>query len=112
MRQPGLRAPARWTTEALLVAAVIGAGGCSRAIEGAPMATPGQAGAAARIETTCRDYIGMTESQRREVIAAIGEDGNKLVAGNPDLWVGVAAALCNFVDPSAPVKDVVTGGMR
>ena len=35
-----------------------------------------------------------------------------MVATNPDLWVGVAAALCTFVDPSAPVKDVVTGGMR
>ena len=76
------------------------------------MATPGQAGMAARINTTCRDYVGMTESERRDVIAAIGEDGNKVVAASPDLWVGVATALCNFVDPSAPVKDVVTGGMR
>ena len=66
----------RWMTGALLVAAVLGAGGCSRAIEGTPMATPGQAGAAARINTTCRDYIGMTQSERRDVIAAIGEDGN------------------------------------
>lgn len=102
----------RWTTGALLVAAVIGVGGCSRAIEGAPMATPGQAGAAARLNTTCRDYVGMSEAERKDVIIAIGEDGNKLVAANPDLWVGVAAALCNFVDPSAPVRDVVTGGMR
>jgi hypothetical protein len=54
----------------------------------------------------------MGQSERRDVIVAIGEDGNKVVAANPDLWVGVAAALCNFVDPSAPVKDVVTGGMR
>ena len=102
----------RWTTAALLVAAVVGAGGCSRAIEGTPMATPGQAGAAGRINTTCRDYLAMTESQRRDVIIAIGEDGNKVVAANPNLWVGVAAALCNFVDPGAPVKNVVTGGMR
>ena len=102
----------RWITGALLVAAVLGAGGCSRAIEGTPMATPGQAGAAARLNTTCRDYVGMTQAQRRDVIVAIGEDGNKVVAANPDLWVGVAAALCNFVDPGAPVKDVVTGGMR
>lgn len=112
MRQPGVRAAARWAAGALVIGALVGAGGCSRAVGGTPVATPGQFGAAARIETTCRDYVGMTESERREVIAAIGEDGNKLVAGNPDLWVGVAAALCNFVDPSAPVKDVVTGGMR
>lgn len=102
----------RLTTAVLLAAAIAGAGACSRAIEGTPMATPGQAGAAARINTTCRDYVGMTEAERKDVIVAIGEDGNKLVASNPDLWVGVAAALCNFVDPSAPVKDVVTGGMR
>ncbi len=100
------------TTAALLSATVIGVGGCSRAIEGTPMATPGQAGVAALVNTTCRDYVDMTESQQRDVIAAIGEDGNKIVGANPDLWVGVAAALCNFVDPSAPVKDVVTGGMR
>lgn len=102
----------RMTTAALLALAVAGAGGCSRAIEGTPMATPGQAGAAAKLNATCRDYVGMTEAERKDVIIAIGVDGNKLVASNPDLWVGVAAALCNFVDPSAPVKDVVTGGMR
>ncbi|MFN8072525.1 MAG: hypothetical protein U0R66_12070 [Mycobacterium sp.] len=102
----------RWMTAALLVAAVVGGGGCSRAIEGTPMATPGQVGSMARINATCRDYVGMSEAERKDVIIAIGEDGNKLVAANPDLWVGVAAALCNFVDPSAPVKDVVTGGMR
>ena len=102
----------RWTIAALVIAALGVGGGCSRAIEGTPIATPGQAGVGARINATCRDYVGMTESERRDVIIAIGEDGNKLVAANPDLWVGVAAALCNFVDPSAPVKDVVTGGMR
>ena len=102
----------RRTTAALLVVVVLGVCGCSRAIGGTPMATPGQAGMAARINTTCRDYVGMTESERRDVIVAIGEDGNKVVAASPDLWVGVATALCNFVDPSAPVKDVVTGGMR
>lgn len=102
----------QWMVGTLLIAAVIGVGGCSRAIEGTPMATPGQAGAAARLNTTCRDYVGMSEAERKDVIIAIGEEGNKLVAANPDLWVGVAAALCNFVDPSAPVKDVVTGGMR
>lgn len=102
----------RWTIAVLLVAAVVAAGGCSRAIEGSPTATPGQVGSMARINTTCRDYVDMSEAERKDVIIAIGEDGNKLVASNPDLWVGVAAALCNFVDPSAPVRDVVTGGMR
>jgi hypothetical protein len=102
----------RVTTAALLAVAMVGAGGCSRAIEGTPMATPGQAGSAARINATCRDYVAMSESERRDVIVAIGEDGNKLVAANPDLWVGVAAALCNFVGPGVPVKDVITGGMR
>lgn len=100
------------TTAALLAATVIAVGGCSRAIEGAPVATPGQAGVAALLDTTCRDYVGMTEAEQGDVIAAIGEDGNKIVGANPGLWVGVAAALCNFVDPSAPVRDVVTGGMR
>jgi hypothetical protein len=54
----------------------------------------------------------MNSSARREVIAAIGADGNDLVATNPDLWAGVAAALCTFASPSAPVRDVVTGGIR
>jgi hypothetical protein len=64
------------------------------------------------LATTCRDYADMTPAARREVINAIGESGNKLVATNPDLWTGVAAALCTFAAPSAPVKDVVTGGIR
>ena len=99
-------------TAAVLLALVLGAAGCSRAIGGTPMAAPGEVGAAALLRTTCRDYAAMTDTARREVIAAIGAEGNKLVAANPDLWVGVAAALCTFVDPSAPVKDVVTGGIR
>ena len=86
--------------------------GCSHAIGGTPVAAPGEVGAAALLRTTCRDYAAMTTAARRDVIVAIGEEGNKLVAANPDLWVGVAAALCSFVDPSAPVKDVVTGGIR
>ena len=99
-------------TAAVLLALVLGVAGCSRAIGGTPMAAPGEVGAAALLRTTCRDYAAMTDTARREVIAAIGAEGNKLVAANPDLWVGVAAALCTFVDPSAPVKDVVTGGIR
>ena len=32
---------------------------------------------------------------------------------NPELWAGVAGALCSFVSPSAPVRDVVIGqGIR
>lgn len=86
--------------------------GCSKAIGGTPVANPAEVGAAALVNTTCRDYTAMTDSARLEVITAIGAEGNKLVAANPDLWAGVAAALCGFVDPSAPVKDVVTGGIR
>lgn len=99
-------------TAAVLLTFVLGAAGCSHAIGGTPVAAPGEVGAAALLRTTCRDYAAMTDTARRDVIAAIGAEGNKLVAANPDLWVGVAAALCTFVDPSAPVKDVVTGGIR
>ena len=82
--------------------------GCSRGIAGTPVAAPG----AALLATTCRDYTAMTPSARLEVIAAIAESGNKLVATNPDLWVGVAAALCTFATPNTPVRNVVTGGLR
>ncbi|MGI9124545.1 MAG: hypothetical protein ACR2JM_07310 [Mycobacterium sp.] len=108
-----IRRPAVSLT-ALAVALVVG--GCSRAIDGNPVATPGQAGTGAGgtalLNTTCREYVAMPDGQRRQVITAIGENGNQLVATNPDLWTGVAAALCTFADPSAPVKDVVTGGFR
>ncbi|MCB9410672.1 hypothetical protein [Mycolicibacterium sp.] len=90
-------------------------GGCSRPIDGTPVAAPGEVGMGAGadlLETTCREYVPMGQSGRREVMTAIGEAGNRLVATNPDLWAGVAAALCTFADPSAPVKDVVTGGVR
>lgn len=97
----------------LLVAAIVLAvGGCSRAIEGTPAAAPGEAGRGALLDTTCREYTAMATTDRRAVIAAIAAEGNQLVAANPDLWVGVAAALCSFVSPSAPVRDVVTGGIR
>lgn len=89
--------------------------GCSRAVDGTPVAAPGQAGipeASVALETTCREYTAMTVPARRAVIEAIGDEGNDLVAANPDLWVGVAAALCTFVEPSAPVRDVLTGGIR
>lgn len=96
----------------LAIVAVLAVGGCSRAIGGTPVAAPGQAGGAALLDTLCRDYVGMPDAERREVIAAIAEDGNQLVASNPDLWTGVAAALCTFADGSAPVRDVITGGFR
>ena len=96
----------------LAVAAALVAGGCSRAVVGTPTAAPGEVGRAALAGTTCRDYTAMATSDRREVIVAIAAEGNQLVAANPDLWVGVAAALCSFVSPSAPVRDVVTGGIR
>lgn len=96
----------------LAVAAALAAGGCSRAVEGTPTAAPGEVGRAALLNTTCREYTAMPTSDRRGVIAAIAAEGNQLVAANPDLWVGVAAALCSFVSPSAPVRDVVTGGIR
>jgi len=98
----------RTTVTVLATLTFLTLGGCSRGIAGTPVAAPG----AALLATTCRDYSGMSPTARREVIAAIAEGGNKLVATNPDLWVGVAAALCTFAAPGAPVKDVVTGGIR
>jgi hypothetical protein len=102
---------------AALLAAVtaIGVAGCSRAVDGTAIAGPGMAGAgvgADPLSTTCREYVAMRAAERRAVLAAIGADGNDLVEMNPDLWVGVAAALCSFADPGAPVRDMVTGGMR
>lgn len=94
---------------ALGVAAVLGAAGCARAVDGTAVAAPGAVGSVA---TTCRQYVAMNDVDRREVITAIGADGNQIVAASPELWIGVAAALCAFVDPGAPVRDVVTGGMR
>jgi hypothetical protein len=96
----------------LAAVAVLAAGGCSRAASGTPTAAAGEVGRASLLNTTCRQYSAMKPSDRREVIAAIGTEGNQLVAANPDLWVGVAAALCNFVSPSAAVRDIVTGGVR
>lgn len=102
----------RRTIAIALSLAALAAGGCSRAIGGTPVVNPAEIGVAALIATTCRDYSAMKPPARREVIVAIGAEGNNLVAMNPELWMGVAAALCSFVDPSAPVRDVVTGGMR
>ncbi|MGY4710790.1 hypothetical protein ACXDF8_14730 [Mycolicibacterium sp. CBM1] len=103
---------------ALLVSVVVVAGGgCAKAITGTPVATPGEAGKplapADLTKTTCREYLAMDTVGRREVIKAIGDAGNQIVATNPVLWAGVAGALCGFVDPSAPVRDVVMGqGIR
>lgn len=97
---------------ALMAVAAVGAVGCSRAIGGTPVATPGQAGVGDLLNTTCAEYVEMSESDRRDVIVAIGDADNQLVALSPDLWVGLAAALCGFAGPDAAVKDVVKGSMR
>ncbi len=107
-----MRARTTAASLAVLAVTVIGVDGCSRAIGGTAVATPGQAGLAARLNTSCRDYVAMSQPERRDVIVAIGEDGNQILAENPDQWVAVASALCRFVDPSAPVKDILPGGMR
>lgn len=93
------------------VAVALTGAGCSREIVGTPIAAPGQTGldTTELLATSCREYLEMDASGQRDVIKAIGKSGNKLVAMNPELWVQVAAGLCGFVDPSAPVKDVVLG---
>lgn len=99
----------------VLLAAAVLAGGCSRAVEGTPVATPGQAGVnggAALLDTTCADFVALDTPDRREVIVAIGESGNRLVALSPDAWVDLATALCNFVEPDAKVSDVLRGAAR
>lgn len=106
----------RGALAAILAVAVLAGGGCSRPIPGTPVATPGEAGrtvaAGDLLSATCRDYLAMKQPERREVIEAIAEDGNQLVAMNPEIWAGVATALCGFADPGAPVRDVITGGIR
>ena len=92
----------------LAVVAALGAAGCSRAISGTPVAPAG----AALLSTSCGEYVAMPESGRREVIAAIGADGNQLVEKNPELWLGLTAALCTFTDPDTPVQRVIAGGLR
>lgn len=105
----------RSTTIALAVAVLVLVGGCSRAVDGTPVATPGQAGISASgalLDTTCADFVAQDQGTRREVIVAIGDAGNRLVALSPDAWVDLAAALCNFVDPGARVADVLRGAAR
>ena len=94
------------------MAAAVLCGGCSRAIDGNPVATPGQGGIAGGLDTTCGQYEAMDPSARREVIIAIGDAGNRLVALGPDAWVDLAAALCTFVDPEDRVQDVLKGAVR
>ena len=99
----------------LLLSVALVSAGCSRAIEGNPIATPGQAGISAGavlLDTTCGQYVEMDPSSRREVILAIGDAGNRLVALGPDAWVDLAAALCTFVDPGDRVQDVLKGAVR
>jgi hypothetical protein len=103
---------------AVLTALVVVTGaGCAKPIPGTPVAAPGQAGKplvpADLANATCREYLAMDEATRREVIDAIGDKGNQLITMNPEIWVGVAGALCTFVDPSAPVRDILVGqGLR
>lgn len=96
----------------MLAVAVTCAAGCTRAIGGSPVATPGQAGLAAKLNTTCSEYVEMSQPERRDVIVAIGDDGNTILAESPDQWAAVASALCRFVDPAAPVKDILPGGTK
>lgn len=95
---------------ALLAVAMTGAG-CSRAIGGTPVAAPGQTGAAL-LDTTCGQYVAMDKSSRRDVIVAIGDSGNRLVALGPDAWVDLAVALCTFVKPGSTVAEVLKGAAR
>lgn len=100
----------RSRTAAALVAVAVVSVGCSRAIGGTPVAAPGAAGGS--LDTTCGQYVTLPNADRREVIIAIGQDGNKLVALNPDAWVDLAAALCTFVNPDALVKEVLRGALK
>ena len=102
---------------ALAALVVVTGAGCAEPIAGTPVAAPGQAGKplvpADLASATCREYLAMDEATRREVIKAIGDKGNQLVTMNPEIWAGVAGALCTFVDPSAPVRDILVGqGLR
>ena len=101
----------------LIAVAVLTGAGCSNEIPGTPVAAPGQAGKGAMpadlLATTCREYLDMDDATRRAVMKAIANDGNQIVEMNPELWTGVATAMCGFVDPSAPVRDIVVGqGIR
>jgi len=107
----------RFGVAVLAVTVAVAGGGCSTYVDGRAVGVPGQTGQNAApadlVGTTCRQYLTMDDKTRREVIKAIAKQGNQLVSLNPDLWVGIAGALCTFVDPSAPVKDILLGqGMR
>lgn len=58
--------------------------------------------------TTCGDYQTMDKTQQRQVIDAIGKD-NELVQMNPELWLGLAGAMCAFTPKTTLVKDAVAG---
>lgn len=58
--------------------------------------------------TTCGDYQTMDKTQQRQVIDAIGKD-NELVQMNPELWLGLASAMCAFTPKTTLVKDAVAG---
>jgi hypothetical protein len=58
--------------------------------------------------TTCGDYQTMDKTQQRQVIDAIGKD-NQLIQMNPELWLGLASAMCAFTPKTTLVKDAVAG---
>ena len=87
--------------------------GCSQTISGTPQPDPDALNAiASGVDTTCEEYADMADSDKRAVIKAIAEE-NPLVRSSPELWVGVAGALCTFSDPEAKVREVLEGqGVR
>lgn len=97
---------------AVLVVVAVLSGGCSRAVGGTPVATPGAAGLAAALNATCGDFLNMAAPERLQVVTAIAESGNRLVALDPNAWVDLTAGLCSFVSPGAAVKDVLRGAAR
>ncbi|CDO09410.1 hypothetical protein C1S82_09955 [Mycolicibacterium cosmeticum] len=124
----------------LVLAAALALAGCSKEIEGTPMAdpaatvsetptttrpprtieipipsfpnlpipTPGGPPPTGLAATTCGDYQTMDKTQQRQVIDAIGKD-NQLVQMNPELWLGLASAMCAFTPKTTLVRDAVAG---
>lgn len=125
----------RWWLVTGLCAAVVTLSACSNVTSGTPMADPDQTGLTTTTtttptttspsptrgtrppappppgglaDTTCGDFVDMDDATQRQVIDAIGET-NELIALNPELWVGMAEAVCTFSEPETPVRDVVVG---
>ncbi|MCV7209738.1 hypothetical protein H7J75_13835 [Mycolicibacterium canariasense] len=73
-----------------------------------PIPTPGGPPPTGLAATTCGDYQTMDKTQQRQVIDAIGKD-NQLVQMNPELWLGLASAMCAFTPKTTLVRDAVAG---